>query len=167
MSHARILTELYWRFYRAKRRPTSNSILRPVSIAARTVMTADPRIYVDSTGLVEMVRGELYGFIDRVMKNRADGYVPRVEVDGEYRVDNEAVTAFATYFVEELFFKTLQGDVSALRGRQLNLLKNACEVIYRDLAAEDWAARKAAGELDEEVDELDSVDDIQSPTLFD
>jgi CRISPR-associated protein Csc3 len=171
MSHARTLTELYWQFYRAKRPLTSNSILRPVSIVAKAVMTADPRIYVDANGLVEMVRGELYGFVDRVSKNRADGSLPRVEVDGERRIDYEAINgaiiAFSKYFVEDLFFKTLHGDVSALRGRQLNLLKNACEVIYRDLDAQYWLERNAAGEPDEESDELESADDTQSPTLFD
>jgi CRISPR-associated protein Csc3 len=154
MSHARTLTELYRRFYRAKARAPSNAILRPISVAAKAVLTADRRIYVDAEGLVEIVRGELLGFVDRVASRRADGYVPRIEVDGKRVIDEEAIQEFASYFVNDLFYSALRGDVSALRGRQLNLLKNACEVIYRDLDAQYWAERNEAeddGDSDEEI----------------
>lgn len=152
MSHARTLTELYRRFYRAKGRASSNAILRPISVASKAVLTADRRIYVDAEGLVEIVRGELSGFVDRVASKRADGYVPRIEVDGKRVVDEAAIQQFAAYFVNDLFFGALRGDVSALRGRQLNLLKNACEVIYRDLDAQYWADRREE-ESDDDSDE--------------
>jgi CRISPR-associated protein Csc3 len=138
MSHAQTLTQLYRRFYRARSR-SSNSILRPISVAAHAVLLADRRIYVDAEGLAEIVRGELHGFVDRVASRRADGYVPRIEVDGKKVIDEPAIAQFADYFVKVLFFGALRGDASALRGRQLNLLKNACEVIYRDLDAQYWA----------------------------
>ena len=144
MSHARTLTELYRRFYRAKARASSNAILRPISVAAKAVLTADRRIYVDAEGLVEIVRGELSGFVDRVASRRADGYAPRIEVDGKRVIDEAAIQQFASYFVNDLFYGALRGDVSALRGRQLNLLKNACEVIYRDLDTQYWAERNEA-----------------------
>jgi len=147
MSHARTLTELYRRFYRAKARASSNAILRPISVTAKAVLTADRRIYVDANGLVEIVRGELSGFVDRVASQRADGYAPRIEVDGKRVIDEDAIRQFASYFVNDLFYGALRGDVSALRGRQLNLLKNACEVIYRDLDAQYWAERNEAEEL--------------------
>jgi CRISPR-associated protein Csc3 len=111
------------------------------------VLTADRRIYVDANGLVEIVRGELSGFVDRVASQRADGYAPRIEVDGKRVIDEDAIRQFASYFVDDLFYGALRGDVSALRGRQLNLLKNACEVIYRDLDAQYWAERNEAEEL--------------------
>jgi CRISPR-associated protein Csc3 len=166
MSHARTLTELYRRFYRAKARASSNSILRPVSIAAHTVLSADRRIYGDADGLSEIVRGELRGFVDRVASHRADGYVPRIEVGGRKLIDEDAIRQFSDYFVKVLFFDTLRSDVSALRGRQLNLLKNACEVIYRDLDAQYWAARGATDEADEAGAELLHEDVTSSPTLF-
>jgi CRISPR-associated protein Csc3 len=156
MSHARTLTELYRRFYRAKGHASSNAVLRPISVASRAVLTADRRIYVDAEGLVEIVRGELFGFVDRVASKRADGYVPRIEVDGKRVIDEEAIQQFAAYFVNDLFYGALRGDVSALRGRQLNLLKNACEVIYRDLNAQYWADRKEA-EADDDSDEESQV----------
>lgn len=167
MSHARMLTELYRRFYRAKPRASSNSILRPLTIAAHAVLTADRRIYGDADGLSEIVRGELRGFVDRVASRRADGYVPRIEVDGKKLVDEDAIRQFADYFVKVLFFDTLRGDVSALRGRQLNLLKNACEVIYRDLDAQYWAERGATMEPDEESATPNNEEGVHSSGLFD
>lgn len=126
MSHARHLTETYLKFYRSKRY-SSNSILRPVSIAASTILDADERIF-DRDGLVEAVYGELYSYIDRAGREGL-AYYPR----GSDRQSREqAMREFANYFVNELFYDTLQGDKSALRGKQLNLLKSACEVIYRD-----------------------------------
>ncbi len=49
---------------------------------------------------------------------------------------------FADYMVNQVFFRALRGDRSALRGRQLNLLKSACEVIYRDESARDRSERE-------------------------
>jgi CRISPR-associated protein Csc3 len=129
MSHARHLTETYLNFYRAKGY-SSNSILRPISIAARTVLDADGRLF-DQEGLVEAVYGELYSYIDRAGREGLAYYPKGSDREGR----EEAMKEFADYFVNDLFYKTLQGDKSALRGKQLNLLKSACEVIYRDEVA--------------------------------
>lgn len=129
MSHARHLTETYLKFYRSKRY-NSNSILRPISIAASTILDADERLF-DRDGLVEAVYGELYSYIDRAGREGL-AYYPKGS-DRESR--EEAMKEFADYFVNDLFYETLQGDKSALRGKQLNLIKSACEVIYRDEVA--------------------------------
>lgn len=128
MTHAQRLTELYRGFYRAQKWNT-NSILRPITIASRAVLDADPRIFPDREALIEIVRGELLMFMKRVGSGRADGRRP----DGITAEEREAaIHAFAGYFVGDIYFDALNGDASALRGKQLNLLKNACEVIYRD-----------------------------------
>jgi len=138
MSHAKELTNLYRRFYRA-RRNNSNSILRPVSIAARAVLEADPRLF-DAEGLVEAVYGELRSFSERARIGNL-AYYPT----GSTRESREeAMRAFAAYFVQEIFFRVFRGDKSALRGKQLNLLKNACEVIYVDAAAQEREEKEAA-----------------------
>jgi len=139
MSHARTLTEQYMQFYRA-RRYNSNSILRPISIAAQAILEADPRLF-DREGLVEAVRGELRDFMDRVGSRRADGrYAP----GSDWESREAAMRRFAEYFVGDIFYDTLRGDKSALRGKQLNLLKNACEVLYRDAAAQEWREKQEA-----------------------
>jgi CRISPR-associated protein Csc3 len=135
-----MLVDLYRQFYRA-RRPNSNSILRPLSVAARAILTADRRLF-DREGLIEAVRGELRAFMERVRSGSADGMFP----PGSNReTREEAIKEFATHFVGTIFHDTFRGDVAALRGRQLNLLKNACEVLYRDVAARE----RQEGQLEE------------------
>jgi len=138
MSHARKLTDMYRRFYRAKRR-NANSILRPLSIAARTVLETDPRLF-DREGMVEAVYGELHSYVERGGKENLF-YRPRGS-DATRR--KQAMREFADYFVNQVFYEALRGDKSALRGKQLNLLKSACEVIYREADAQEWAKRDSA-----------------------
>lgn len=152
MSHAKELTTQYMRFYRARRR-NSNSILRPITIASHAILKADARLF-DREGLVEAVRGELRDFMDRVGTGRADGRYARGS-DSTSR--EEAMRRFADYFVGTVFYDTLRADKSALRGKQLNLLKNACEVIYIDASAQEWHDPKTGAllaetpEIEEEV----------------
>lgn len=71
MSHARQLTELYRQFYRHKRR-NSNSYLRPINVASRAILDADPRLFGDKESLTEVVYGEVRGFMDRVASRSED-----------------------------------------------------------------------------------------------
>lgn len=146
MSHARTLVNVYRQFYRA-RRPNSNSILRPLSVASKTILSADRRLF-DREGLTEAVRGELRAFMERVLAGSADGMFP----PGSNRESREeAMQQFAAYFVDTIFYDTFRGDAAALRGRQLNLLKNACEVLYRDASAKDRQEQQVAETENEEA----------------
>lgn len=149
MTHARQLTELYRQFYRA-RRSNSNSILRPIAIASRTILNADPRLFPGREGLVEAVVGALTAFMERVQDGSADG---RLAIGSTHESRQAAVRAFADYFVGDIYFDTLNGDASALRGKQLNLLKNACEVIYRDEENRFWRERNAAPPQEDDVED--------------
>jgi len=137
MNHARELTQLYRQFYRAKRY-NSNSILRPVSVAARTILDATPQLFGTPEALMDAVYGALHAFIDRAYREQL-AFPPK----GSTRESQqEAMRKFTVHFVNEVFYTALRGDKSALRGKQLNLLKNACEVIYLDEAAKDKAERE-------------------------
>lgn len=144
MTHARQLTELYRQFYR-HRRLNSNSILRPLTVASRAILDADPRLFPGREGLVEVVAGTLYAFMSRVESGSADGRLP---AGSNQESRSAAVQAFANYFVGTIYYDTLNGDASALRGQQLNLLKNACEVIYRTEDARYWRQRQAVPDED-------------------
>lgn len=136
-NHARELTQLYRQFYRAKRW-NSNSILQPVSKTARAILDADTRMFSDAEALADAIYGSLRAFIERAYNERL-AFPPR----GSTRESQqEAMRAFARYFVNDIFFGVFRGDKSALRGKQLNLLKNACEVVYLDEAAKDKAERE-------------------------
>jgi CRISPR-associated protein Csc3 len=136
-NHARELTQLYRQFYRAKRW-NSNSILQPVSKTARAILDADPQMFGTAQALTDAVYGSLHAFIDRAYSQKL-AFPPR----GSTRESQQAaMRAFVTYFVNDIFFGVFRGDKSAFRGKQLNLLKNACEVIYLDEAAKDKAERE-------------------------
>ncbi len=147
MTHARHLTDLYRLFYRAKRH-NSNAILRPLSLAARALLDAHPHAYQSDANLVDIVRGELHAFLERVNTNRADGYFPK---GSTHESREQAVIAFSEYLVYTLYRDAFGGDRAALRGKQLNLLKNACEVVYLDAQRREWQAR--AGTADDTSDD--------------
>lgn len=138
MTHAQRLTEIYRRFYRAEKF-NSNAILRPLSVGAQAILEADPRLFDSDDALAEAVRGRLRSFVENVASNRADGRLPR---GSDHASREAAVAEFSTYLVHEIYRKTFGGDRAALRGTQLNLLKNACEALYLD------AQRRERGEPD-------------------
>ncbi len=142
MSHAEKLTSLYRQFYRHKRL-NANSILRPITVASKAILNADPRLFDDKKSLREAVHGELYSFMNRVASGSADG---RLAPGSDFDSRDQAIHDFSAYFVEEIYYKALGADTSALRGKQLNLLKSACEVIYRDEDAKYWREKKAQSE---------------------
>ncbi|GAB4551246.1 MAG: hypothetical protein OHK0023_17930 [Anaerolineae bacterium] len=147
MTHAKRLVELYRGFYRAKNIANNNSILRPISVVSDALLVADARLFDTTEALIEVAYGELYRFMQRVASGAADGRLPK-GIPPKDRED--AMRAFCTYFVTEIFVGIYRKDVSALRGKQLNLLRSACEVIYRDMQAQEWRERgKDADETDD------------------
>ncbi len=134
MSHARELTTLYRQFYRAKRR-NSNSILRPLSIGAKTLLGADQRLFDNPEALEEVVFGELQRRVNKLQKDNL-AFFPK---GSSYESRETAMRQFANYLVNQIFYGAFRGDVSALQGKQLNLLSSACEAIYRTESAKDNA----------------------------
>jgi CRISPR-associated protein Csc3 len=142
MTHARRLTDLYRQFYRVHSF-RSNAILRPLSVAAKAVLDADPHAYAEPQSLIELVQGELHKMLQRIESGQIDGYFPK----GSTRESrDEAIVSFSHYLVDEVYVKAYGEDRSAFRGRQLNLLKNACEVIYLAEQRREAQERKARGE---------------------
>ena len=135
MSHAKELTLLYRQFYRAKGSKT-NSILRPLSVAAKTVLSADRRLFDTQEALRELVYGELQR---RINKLQQDG-LAHFPKGSNYESRETAMHKFAAYFVDEIFYGAFRGDASTLQGKQLNLLSSACEAIYRTEQAKEWAS---------------------------
>ena len=138
MTEAEQLVTLYRQFYRHSKR-NSNSILRPLAVAAKALLEADVRLFPTRESLIQVVEGELHGFAERVASGRADGRLPK---GSDYASREQATRDFAHKFVS-LYFDVLGADPSALRGKQLNLLKNACEVIYLNQDRAYWADQNA------------------------
>ena len=84
--------------------------------------------------------------MDRVHASTADGRC----IFKDREKERQAVLEFAKYFVVDVFEKAFSGDRARLAGRQLNLLRDTCEFLYRledDKENQKRADKKDADEL--------------------
>ncbi|MGV0102264.1 type I-D CRISPR-associated protein Cas10d/Csc3 [Nostoc sp. DSM 114160] len=128
LNHPKKLTDLYRIFYRANKRynPKSNAVLKPIDIAAETILKAESSVFQGET-LVAAVAAEVFKLMDRVHSSTAEGRW----IMSKREQERQAVLDFAKYFVEEVFDKSFAGDRARLAGRQLNLIRDTCEFLYR------------------------------------
>ncbi len=128
LNHPKQLTELYRTFYRANKRynAKANAVLKPLDVAADTLLKAESSVFQGET-LVAVVAAEICKLMDRVHASTAEG---RWMIQ-DREVERQAVLTFARYFVVEVFEKAFKGDRARLAGRQLNLLRDTCEFLYR------------------------------------
>jgi len=150
LNHPLKLTGLYREFYRANKsyNAKANAILKPLDVAADTLLKADNSLYQGET-LVMVVAAEISKLMDRVHANTAEGRWKLSDREKE----RQKILDFARYFVEEVFQGTFKGDRARLAGRQLNLLRDTCEFLYRLAQDKENQERKAQGELVEEQTE--------------
>lgn len=158
VTHAQELTKYYRQFYRAKGYK-SNAILRPLSVATKTLLEADPRLFDSDEALVEAVAASLSKFMERVSNNRAEG---RLAPGSTHATRQQAMQDFSHYLVYTVYRATFDGDRAALRGTQLNLLKDACELIYR---TSDRQERLDRGVSPAAADDPDDDPDDDLPTV--
>jgi CRISPR-associated protein Csc3 len=136
LNHARELVKRYRRFYRAEGF-RSNTILRPIQDAAAVILQAEPS-QSDPSFLVDAIQGKLTQIQTAIMSEQAKGYVPK---GSDHQSRQEAMRDFAEYFVYDYFQNVLKGRKSQLRGTQFNLLRLACDAVYRDLDAAERAQK--------------------------
>jgi len=137
MSHARELVRLYAKFYRVNEvwNASSYTILRPIDIVADTLLNLDPRLFEGDDALIEVACGTLH---KRLVSSETNAiYIQNREA-------GQALQEFCRTFVHDVFIGVFKGDVAALRGKQLNLLRNACEYLYLQTARAEIQARRAA-----------------------
>jgi len=149
LNHPKKLTELYRLFYRANKRynPKANAVLKPIDIAAKTILEADKSFQGEA--LVLAVAAEVFKLMDRVHASTAEGrwmFSKREE-------EREAILDFARYFVIEVFEGSFGGDRARLAGRQINLIRDTCEFLYR---LEDDKENRAKN--DKNADEIQDED---------
>lgn len=148
--HPKKLTELYRKFYRAKStkgKPTkANAILKPIDEAADVILKAEFSACRGET-LVDYVAARLFSLMNRVHSSTAEGRW--IFKNSERGLEREAIADFARYFVLEVFEGTFKGDRARLAGRQLNLIRDTCEYLYR---LEDDKLRRAKQSAENETD---------------
>jgi len=76
-----------------------------------------------------VVAAEVCKLMDRVHSSTAEGRW--IFNSKEREKERQAVLEFARYFVEEVFEKSFAGDRGRLAGRQINLIRDTCEFLYR------------------------------------
>lgn len=92
--------------------------------------------------------------MNRVHSSTAEGRW--VFKNSERDQEREAILDFARYFVIEVFEGTFKGDRARLAGRQLNLIRDTCEFLYRlEDDKERRRERKITGIEESEVSDLD------------
>ncbi len=145
LNHPQKLTDLYRIFYRANKRynPKSNAVLKPIDMASDTILKAESSVFHGET-LVMAVAAEVFKLMDRVHASTAEGRW----VMSNREQERQAVVDFSRYFVQEVFEKSFAGDRARLAGRQINLIKNTCEFLYR------LADDKENAEKDTEKDDV-------------
>jgi CRISPR-associated protein Csc3 len=128
LNHPKKLTDLYRQFYRANKRynAKANAILKPIDIAADTILKAESSMFHDDA-LVTVVAAEVFKLMDRVHASTAEGRW----VISDREKERQLVLDFARYFVVDVFEKAFAGDRARLAGRQLNLIRDTCEFLYR------------------------------------
>lgn len=127
LNHPQKLTELYRRFYGASKRynPKANAVLKPIDIASKTILEADRSCQGES--LVLTVGAEVSKLMDRVHSSTAEGRW----IFSNREEERQAILEFGRYFVEEVFEKSFAGDRARLASRQINLIRDTCEFLYR------------------------------------
>lgn len=145
LNHPLQLTKLYRKFYRAKkhkhRNPPANAVLKPFDLAAEVILKAESSCYT-SEALVALVGSPNSKLMDRIHNKTAEGrwVVSDREQERQYILD------FSRYFVVEVFEKAFAGDRARLAGRQIKLLRDTCEFLYRLEQDKENQALKAKGD---------------------
>jgi CRISPR-associated protein Csc3 len=155
LNHPQKLTELYRQFYRANKsyNPKANAVLKPIDVASSTILKADPSFQGEA--LVHVVAAEVCKLIDRVHASTAEGRWILKDREEE----RQKILEFANYFVKDVFVETFKGDRARLAGRQINLIRDTCEFLYRLEQDQENQARKARGELTIEPEQEENDED--------
>jgi CRISPR-associated protein Csc3 len=150
LNHPLALTKLYREFYRAKSakgKPIkANAILKPIDEAADVILKVDKAISENPDTLVYQVGARIFKLMERVHSSTAEGRWVIAKKDEE----REAILKFANYFVNELFMGAFKGDRSRLAGRQLNIIRDTCEFLYRLENDKEYQEKKAQGLINTE-----------------
>ncbi|MDB9459280.1 type I-D CRISPR-associated protein Cas10d/Csc3, partial [Dolichospermum circinale CS-545/17] len=106
----------------------------------------------DGETLIAAVSAKIFKLMERVDSSTAEGRW--VFKRNQREEERQAILEFAEYFVEEVFEKSFASDRARLAGRQLNLIRDTCEFLYRLADDEERKARPQ--------DEPDEITEIET-----
>ncbi|MGK7924296.1 MAG: type I-D CRISPR-associated protein Cas10d/Csc3 [Spirulina sp.] len=148
LNHPQKLTDLYRIFYRANKKynPKANAVLKPIDIASETILKAESCVFQGDT-LIAVVAAEVSKLMDRVRSSTAEGRWMIKEREQE----RQAILDFSRYFVIDVFEGAFKGDRARLAGRQIHLIRDTCEFLYRLEQDKENQQDKAQGKSDDDV----------------
>jgi len=131
VNHPKRLVELYRAFYRADKQydPTARKAVQPVAEGIEIIIEADPSFRNPDT-LTDAVAGRLGRLMAQI--HTSTGALGRWVIEDSAQ-EREAILAFASYLVKDVFYGAFQGRLDLFHGRQADLLRNTCELIYRQI----------------------------------
>lgn len=139
MNYARELTNRYWAFYRAERKPkigfTGDGCTRPIDLACKILIS---QTTLSDEELIDTIAARLSGLMKQIHAETAS--VGRWVTAG--KPEQEAICEFSRFFIKDFFRHALNGDRARLVGNKYRLLVNTCEFLYR-LKEDELRAEKA------------------------
>jgi CRISPR-associated protein Csc3 len=126
-----------------------------VDEAANVILNADSCLCDEDT-LVGLVAARICKLMDRVHSKTAEGRPVVRDSSGKHydrEQERKKVYEFAQYFVLEVFTKGFKGDRARLAGKQMNLIRDTCEFLYRlaqDQENQDRKTEKESQLIEEE-----------------
>lgn len=160
MTKLQNLTELYRKFYRAKKQSAkANAVLKPIDEAADVVLKIDKALASDNESLTQLIAARLSTLMKNVRRRTAEGKPTLIFVDGKWKPalnseeERQATYQFAKYFVEVIFDETFKSDRARLAGMQLNLIRDTCDYLYR--LADDTESKQKIQDEPDELPELE------------
>ena len=152
LNHPKKLTDLYRAFYRANKsyNPKANAVLKPVDIASETILKAESTMF-QGDALIAVVAAEVFKLMDRVHNSTAEGRW----VVSDREKERQLVLDFARYFVVDVFEEAFSGDRARLAGRQINLIRDTCEFLYR--LEQDKENQERQAKKESEADEAEQL----------
>jgi hypothetical protein len=122
------LVDLYRAFYRAEKRfgATNTDVLKPILRAKEVVLKA-PR-NTNSLELTQMILGDLCNLMQQIHNGTAKGRY----VIHQREWEQQAILAFADFFVNHLLMETFGGDRSKMSSKTgIGLIEDACSALFR------------------------------------
>lgn len=122
------LVDLYRAFYRAEKRfnATNTDVLKPILRAKEVVLKA-PR-NTNPLELTQMVFGDLCNLMQQIRNGTAKGRY----VIHQREWEQQAILAFADFFVNYLLMETFCGDRSKMTSKTgIGLIEDACSALFR------------------------------------
>lgn len=127
-NHPKKLVELYRAFYRADKyyNPSSTKCVQPVYESCDVICRADPAMRSP-----EMLVDAIAGRLGKLMRQIHAGSALGKWVISDPEEERIAILEFAHYLVNDVFYRSFNGDLGRFMGKQRGYIEDTCEFLYR------------------------------------